>query len=483
MTKLTDKALFWISLLCLLLLPFLLLSFYCHPSADDYIVSAFVKERGIFGHLHQIYFEWSGRYFSSFLKCFNPLVYGWLWGYKLIPFVLILLFYISIYSFIRSIFSVSFNSLKKHILSLVIVLLFLNSIPSTSECIYWMDGSLNYFLGNILLLFFFAILIKSIYDEKEETGRMIAFIILPVIIVGTNEISMLALDEILVLILFRFWFIRKKIPKGLILAIAGALISTIIEMSAPGNYDKMKYFPDNMNVVFSLQQSLFSFIKISARFIIDPAFIMVSVLHVAFLPSFYENRIFKSLVNISPFYVLPLSILILLSMYFFVIFSTGLNPALRVHDAVGLFFVLFFFYNISVIHYYLVSHYKIAFIEAPAYLIKILAAASFIFIITQFSKEPGKEIICEGNIFHAYYDLFINAPEYNSELTQRENQISLAAMQHEKFIEVQPLSKIPKTIHFADITNDPKFWVNQCEAKYFGLDSIKVSEMPVDTVH
>lgn len=482
MIKLTNKLWFWISLLILLLLPFLLLSFFCHPSADDFIVSAYVKERGIFGHFHQIYFEWSGRYFSSFLKCFNPLVYGWLWGYKLIPLFLIILFYASIYSFISSIFSSGLDYLKKHILSLIIVLLYFNNIPSTSECIYWMDSSLNYFLGNILVLFFFALFLKSLNNVQTRTGALIALVILPLIIVGTNEISMLAIDEILLLIFIFFLLKSKKIPRSLILVLIAALISTVIETTAPGNYRKMIYFPENMDIVFSLQQSLMAFFKISVKFIIDPAFIIVTVLYAALLTLFYKNKTYKNLVNFSPFYTLPFSLLVLLSMYFFITFSTGLNPALRVHDAVGIYFLFAWFYNIAAIHNYLISRFKTELIEVPSYLIKLLAAAAIIFAVTQFSKEPGKDIVCEGNIFHAYYDLFYNAAKYDNELNEREHQIIQAVNQHEKILEVKPLSVTPGTIHFMDIINDPVFWINLSQAKYFGLDSIKTSKTLDDSI-
>lgn len=473
MNKLTDKIWFWISLLILLLLPFLILSFFCHPSADDFIVSSYIRERGISGHLHQIYYEWSGRYFSSFIKCFNPLVYGWLWGYKLIPFTLIILFYFSIYYFISSIFASDFSTIKKHLLALVIVLLYFNSIPSTSECIYWMDSSLNYFLGSAFVFFFFGALVKSFYTEKKR-GLVFILLILPILAIGSNEISMLAVDEMLALIFLYFIIRRRKIHTYFLVTFIIAIISTVAEMTAPGNYTKMIYFPENMNLIFSLQQSVMAFFKIAVKFIIDPAFILVTVLYAALLPLFYKNRIFKSLVELPPFYIIPISLLIMLSMYFFTIYSTGLNPALRIHNAVGLFFVFAWFYNIAVMHNFLVRRFKTESPEVPSYLVKLMAAAAVVFAVTQFSKEPGKEIVCEGNIFHSYYDLFNNAVKYNNELTQREDEIKQAVNQNNKILGVEPLSAIPETIHFMDITSDPMCWVNLSEAEYFGLDSIKV---------
>ncbi|MFH0865413.1 MAG: hypothetical protein V1904_04430, partial [Bacteroidota bacterium] len=189
MNKLTDKPMFWILLLSLLLLPFLLLSFFCHPSADDYIISSVVRDSGISAHFHQTYTEWSGRYFSTIIACFNPLVYGWIGGYKIIPLFLMMLFYCSVYYFFLIIFQQSLSSAKKHLASLFFTILYFNNMPSTSECIYWMSSSLNYFLSITFLLFFFSLILKTWHEEKSKTGLRILLIMLPVMIIGSNEIS------------------------------------------------------------------------------------------------------------------------------------------------------------------------------------------------------------------------------------------------------------------------------------------------------
>ena len=169
MKKLLGEEYFWIIMLSLLVLPFIAISFFDNPSADDYIISAVVRDNGFFAHYRQVYFEWSGRYFSTLLECFNPLVYGWFFGYKLIPILLIVLFYIGIFRLFKSIFGEELSSIKIHLISLILLLLYFNNIPSTAECIYWMDGSLEYFTGIILSLFFFALLIKQWYSGKDKS--------------------------------------------------------------------------------------------------------------------------------------------------------------------------------------------------------------------------------------------------------------------------------------------------------------------------
>ncbi|NTW34013.1 MAG: hypothetical protein HGB12_15585, partial [Bacteroidetes bacterium] len=162
------------------------------------------------------------------------------------------------------------------------------------------------------------------------------------------------------------------------------------------------------------------------------------------------------------------------SLFFPIVLSTGLSPALRIHNSVALIFVFLWFYNVSVLHNYIFLRSKNIMPEAPSYMIKLLAGAAFILVVTSFTKEPGKEIICDGNIFHVTYDLFVNAKGYNNEMNQRKIIIDDAKKQNKKTAEVPVLINVPTSIHFIDITENAQYWVNQSAAKYYKLDSIKL---------
>jgi hypothetical protein len=482
MKKLLGKEYFWIILLSLLVIPFIAISFFDHPSADDYIISAVVRDNGFLTHYRQVYFEWSGRYFSTLLECFNPLVYGWFFGYKLIPILLIILFYIGLFRLFKSIFGKELSSLKIHLISLILLVLYFNNIPSTAECIYWMDGSLEYFTGIILTLFFFALLIKQWHSESIKTSSLLFLIILIAMIVGTNEISMFLLDEILLIIVLKEILQKKKLRKCLIISLIAAIAATIFEITAPGNYSRMGGFIGNTDIIITTQQSLISFLKIAGTFIKEPGFLITSMIFVAFLPLLNNNKIFREHTTANPFIALPISILVLISLYFPSVFATGVNPALRVHDVVAYAFIFAFFFNIAIIHAYLMRKNKIELIDVSSYLIKILAIAAFILTISEFTKEPGKEIICEGNIFRAGYDLVFNVRTYNNELNAREEMIQTSIAEKKKYVEVPALTKVPETIYFIDISGKADNWVNISTARYFRLDSVKLSNSNFDSV-
>ena len=294
MNKIIGKPIFWAVLLSALLLPFLILSFYCHPSADDYIFAAQVKKMGGFAYFDLIYHSWSGRYFSTFIKFFNPLVYDWLWGYKLIPFFLIILFVTSIYFFVKIIFPIETTKTKRIIISLSFVLLYFNIMPSTPEGIYWIESSINYLFANTLLIFFFTIIFKNWNSKKIKIVDYLIIFTIPIMIVGSNEISMLALNEFLFILIIYQFLITKKINKLLIIPFIIAFISTIIEITAPGNYMRMtSSFSLNSDILLSLKLCIISFVKISIKFLQDPGFLIASILYFAL--SFHTFSLFSVL--------------------------------------------------------------------------------------------------------------------------------------------------------------------------------------------
>ncbi len=475
MNKIIGKPIFWAVLLSALLLPFLILSFYCHPSADDYIFAAQVKKMGGFAYFDLIYHSWSGRYFSTFIKFFNPLVYDWLWGYKLIPFFLIILFVTSIYFFVKIIFPIETTKTKRIIISLSFVLLYFNIMPSTPEGIYWIESSINYLFANTLLIFFFTIIFKNWNSTKIKIVDYLIIFTMPIMIVGSNEISMLALNEFLFILIIYQFLITKKINKLLIIPFIIAFISTIIEITAPGNYMRMtSSFSLNSDILLSLKLCIISFVKISIKFLQDPGFLIASILYFALIPLFNSSSFFREHTNISPFISIPISILIILSLYFPVLYSTGIPVALRVHDTVGLFILFGWFYNLSALYNYFIKKQKIRTISASPFYIQLIGIVAITLVILDFKKEPDKDIYPRGNIFCAGYDLLFSAKTYDNELRNRENLILKSVSENIKYLEVPPLSIKPSSIHFIDISDKTSDWINISVAAYYGLDSIKI---------
>lgn len=73
------------------LIPFLYISRYVHPSADDFMHALDWPRYGFGEIVKKICLEWSGRYFSQIIYKYNPTVYHSLPGYRLFSIAWILL--------------------------------------------------------------------------------------------------------------------------------------------------------------------------------------------------------------------------------------------------------------------------------------------------------------------------------------------------------------------------------------------------------
>lgn len=77
---------FWIIIFSsLLLFPYIFISFYNHPSVDDYFFTYKVHTLGFWGAQYDWFTTWTGRYFSTLILSFHPLWLKVSFIYKIIP--------------------------------------------------------------------------------------------------------------------------------------------------------------------------------------------------------------------------------------------------------------------------------------------------------------------------------------------------------------------------------------------------------------
>ena len=140
----------------LLILPFLILTFYTNPSIDDYAFPYYVLKLGFWETQFNWYTTWTGRYASSFILSLHPLLFNSLLTYKLLAFFLFILTTHAVYRFLLSLF---FTSQKQAslILALVFTFVFINGMPNITQGFYWLTGSVTYQLGNPLILYLLTI--------------------------------------------------------------------------------------------------------------------------------------------------------------------------------------------------------------------------------------------------------------------------------------------------------------------------------------
>ncbi|MCF8297026.1 MAG: DUF6056 family protein [Saprospiraceae bacterium] len=477
MTKIKKTEILIILGLLVLVAPFFFLSFYCHPSADDFIFSATVKNHNFWEYQQLAYNSWGGRYFGTFIVSINPLCLDWMFGYKLVPIVLFVLLYFSIYFLFKMLLENNFQSRTIHLISLIFYVLYLNVMPSTAEGFYWLTGALGYTFANIILLFCVALLIKlnSIIKRIHKILYFILALILSLFVVGANEISMMVLFEIIGLILIYDFIINREINITYFVILAFTLAAAFIVFYAPGTQSKLNNLPNHFNLGFSIVKSVeLSFMIIGFNLQSFP-FIIVSLIFIPFANSLSKsNNTLGKIGEISPYISIPISFAIIFSLYFVAYFSLGNNPAWRVHNNISLVFIILWFLNILIIvKFFKNKNYSVP--PTPQYLTTLLIVIAFLFTFIDFHiKDPKEGIKFKGNIAHAYYDLIFKAPAYNKEINTRYLLIQKAKKENSNSLEVEKIKNIPQTIIYQDITEDAENWMNAGMANYYGIKAIKV---------
>jgi len=162
----TKLPVIWALLLALLTMPYLALSIFARPLADDYCSSAQFHLLGFWQAQANAYNGWTNRYATMF---FTGIV-DWfgLWGLRVLPAFLILGLAASAYlllkQFLRRI-NVEQPRLNLLVYALALTLLTLSALPNLYQSVYWRAGSTAYTLPVIALNLLLAALLSA--DKRK----------------------------------------------------------------------------------------------------------------------------------------------------------------------------------------------------------------------------------------------------------------------------------------------------------------------------
>src|SRR5690349_20140534 len=87
----------------IIIVPFIVISFFNHPALDDWWYAEVYKQHGFFGAHQYWYTHYTARFFSNFLMSMEPLALGWIEGHKVMPIAFIVFLYFT-FSYISRVF-------------------------------------------------------------------------------------------------------------------------------------------------------------------------------------------------------------------------------------------------------------------------------------------------------------------------------------------------------------------------------------------
>ena len=224
----------------------------------------------------------------------------------------------------------------------MLTLLYLNIMPSPAESIYWMTGAIVYFVPSILTLIFLPLIVQGVKYKEQKSLSVILACFLGCCICGCNEISFIFLLEILGLI-FMFHYKERNVMKFLLPVFVVVIISAAIDIMAPGNYVRMTNFSKACNLLFGIKESVVCVVKLFGIHFKSPSFIIITLLSLPVL-SAIKNKGVDPILKMNPWLACLLMVLIFISLFFPVCYSTGLPSPMRIYNTTSVLFIISWFY-------------------------------------------------------------------------------------------------------------------------------------------
>ena len=467
-----------IILIILSIIPMLMLSFYDHPSADDYSYARLTGEawrstRNLFAvagaavetSIHG-WFSWQGPFTSAFFMALQPALFGEQY-YRITGILFIGLltacnlffFYFFLHKRLKC------DRLPAIAIGMTASFLMLHYMPLASEVIYWFCGAVHY------TLFFaateiFLCLIFHMLRPQSKTATIIQVSIASVFgffISGGNQMSAFVALLLTLIICVVCGFLKKKsymIKTAIIFVFqaAGFLLSAL----SPGTENRSTSIAADLGIVGSITAS----IQCGLEKINDWMGFEIIICFIILLPIVYDmSKKIKEETGFQfryPLLVFVLSVGFFCAAFCPTFYALGVEGPKRLISAIYFEFIILLFLNAFYLCGWLHSKYN--FEKKAGY-----SAGWLLFsIILIFGGFLGNHKNTNG---HLAYNSVVSgeAGLYSQQADARYNQLLNCKGQD---VVVERYDTYPYLLYVEEITGDPNYFINQMVRSYFDLNSI-----------
>ena len=454
----------------IVVLSFVWLGQYAHPSSDDFCMATGVRHEGLFPHLLNHYVEWSGRYSGNALYAIYPLIFGMFSGLAFMPAILILLLFLSCSYFLSKLFNLRLRSKTVLLISLCFVSVFLLGMKHSASSLYWPAGALSYQTANILLLLTLALMISlmdRLKQQKNYNLTLISLVLIVILGMGTNETNMLSLTGIVALASLIHLRTGWSTLKPWVIISMVTLVSFAIVYLAPGNVVREASFPLRHDLVRAINGSLDMGLWVLMGWLLNPLFIVASLLFPLAIARLYalSSRSFN-VSNRLLVVVVLITLLLPFVLQFPAWWAMGGWPPPRTVDATFFVFMLSWFFMLGVLTIrfapasFLNSNEKYFPVSSGI----IFSVGTLLFTLAVVGNFKFKRV---------QQDIWQRAEPFNAYMLKRYTLID-QSVSHQHLALLVPAFKkeFPRSIYFNDIVPDSRDWRNVCYADYFGLQVV-----------
>jgi hypothetical protein len=462
---------------------FFCLSFYNHPTIDDFGHADAVKTSGLWQAQKFQFQTRTGRFASTLVVgLFNPLLFShWLTGIKVYPALFLLSFITLFHFFLSGWFHKQIPFLQLFPFSVVLFICFILKLESVLELFYWFAANCVYGIPMLLFLLnlylFFRLLRAK--DTPEAYRLMAGICLLGVMLCGSNELDLVNTVILNFLVLVYLFYTRpRKISLAYLVCFILIAAAALFSLSAPGNVARAKTLNEDINSLlsFSYVGNIFlvsaKHVLLQARtWILSLPLISASALLAVLIWKYQSKALFrfKSLNQLLAY--MGLVYLMLILQIFPVLYNRGLAGLVdRAANVIWFHFFLYWIIGLLLFIPFLKEERKIVLIISKDAQIKLFNAMLSLFLAA---------VLTSFHIRQAYQDLLFKAPAYDAGLKKRYDTIRLASRKGPLALQVQPVfphwQHYPKSLCKLELSQDPATYFNSSVASYFGLESITLA--------
>lgn len=488
--KITEK--FWRvflwGVLMIAILPLLRIANYNHPMSDDWGYSAKLHGVILLGGFHpmkalktiydvimQNWHVWQGTYAAICIFQLQPAVWGEKF-YCLGTYILALFAITSTVCFFRTLFQKIFGIGRQiaDIVSCLILLLWIERMPSPVQGLYWWNGASYYVLFFSCMLFLCASLIKMQVEESCGTSRFVWLLLLAFFLAGGNFVTALLTVEILFFNFCLAVYRKKKYWIQSIIVLIVNLGGFLLSALAPGNAVRQSDYEQ-----FSAAKAiLFSFSE--AYIFLENYTSLYVILALLFMIPFF----WKFVGPVRRFeWKIPYGGYVALAYCFF---SSSFTPNLYAYGSAGPGRIQNIRYWLMCIIYSMlllvavkkmklllqlreVEVEKVSSNKILAYMACIIGFV-ILFVLSDCREEYKDSLSTVSAIYSLYRG---EAQEYDTEWDKR---IDKLLHSEEQDIVFSKIKNKPYLIYYQDIYANETNWRNQACAQYYHKESVRIKK-------
>ena len=470
------------------LIPLLWIGWYNYPSADDYSIGSNCRQEWVTSHnlflviwkgierAAEDWMDWMGYFTSNYLMAVPPSVFGERF-YVLTTWIMLgMLSFSTIYLF-HAIFVKLLKADPYVSLSTALLVLFASvqcMCPAGRvEAFYWYSGAANYIFIHSMSLFFFGLLISSVFDKgKKRIWDVVAASFLGFLTAGGNQMTALNAAVVLLaaagIILWRKGWKRYRVLR---FPMACFYIGFLLNVAAPGNWVRA----EDASGMNPLKAVFVSFYECLDRMMGEWTTWPVIVIMIALVPLFWHMAGQIDFAFPCPLLAVVFGFCLASAIVTPPVFAVGNMEAGRLQALAFLMYVLVLALSIG----YVTGWMKKKHTDdgagnrkfSPEARYCLLGCAALLVFGTALIVVPEPHFFTFSSAIADIQNG--NAKAYGKALEKR---AELYRSGLEGVIEVEPLPARPALLYFSDIKGDVHDWENEGLCRFYGLEGVVVKE-------